>query len=48
MVEGVADIEPMILESMNAKITSGGQSSPAELIKKIAINDILSLIIIND
>jgi flagellar biosynthesis protein FlhG len=35
MVEGVADIEPMILESMNAKITSGGQSSPAELIKKI-------------
>jgi len=36
MVEGVADIEPMILESMNAKITSGGQSSPAELIKKIA------------
>jgi flagellar biosynthesis protein FlhG len=36
MVEGVAEIEPMILESMNAKITSGSQSSPADLIKKIA------------
>lgn len=36
MVEGVAEIEPMILESMNAKITSGTQSSPADLIKKIS------------
>ncbi len=36
MVEGVAEIEPMILESMNAKITSGAQSSPADLIKKIS------------
>jgi flagellar biosynthesis protein FlhG len=36
MVEGVAEIEPMILESMNAKITSGSQSSPADLIKKIS------------
>jgi flagellar biosynthesis protein FlhG len=36
LVEGVAEIEPMILESMNAKITSGPQTSPADLIKKIS------------
>jgi flagellar biosynthesis protein FlhG len=36
LVEGVAEIEPMILESMNAKITSGSQTSPADLIKKIS------------
>ena len=35
LVEGVAEIEPMILEMMNAKVTSGAQSSPADLIKKI-------------
>lgn len=35
MIEGVAEIEPMILESMNAKVTSGNSASPADLIKKI-------------
>ncbi len=36
MIEGVAEIEPMILETMNAKVTSGSSSSPADLIKKIS------------
>ena len=35
MVEGVADLEDMITESLNAKVTSGGGSSPADLVKKI-------------
>lgn len=36
MVEGIAEIEPMILETMNAKVTSGASASPADLIKKIS------------
>lgn len=36
MVEGVAEIEHLITESMNAKVTSGASSSPADLMKKIA------------
>lgn len=36
MVEGVAEIEHLISESMNAKVTSGGGASPADLMKKIA------------
>ncbi len=36
MIEGVADLEPMILESLNAKVTSGSSGSPADLIKKIS------------
>jgi flagellar biosynthesis protein FlhG len=36
MIEGVAEIEPMILETMNAKVTSGNSASPADLMKKIA------------
>jgi len=36
MVDGVADIEPMILETLNTKITSGASASPADLIKKIS------------
>lgn len=36
MVEGVAEIEPMILETMNTKVTSGASASPADLIKKIS------------
>jgi flagellar biosynthesis protein FlhG len=36
MVEGVADIEPMILETLNSKITSGASASPADLMKKIS------------
>lgn len=36
MVEGVAEIEEFITESMNAKVTAGGGASPAELIKKIS------------
>lgn len=35
MVEGVSDIEHLINESMNAKVTQG-QSSPADLMKKIS------------
>lgn len=35
LVEGVSDIEPMILETLNTKITSGASASPADLIKKI-------------
>jgi flagellar biosynthesis protein FlhG len=36
MVEGVAEIEDMINETMNAKVTAGGGASPAELIRKIS------------
>ena len=36
MIEGMAEIEPMILETMNAKVTSGSSASPADLIKKIS------------
>lgn len=35
MVDGIGDIENMVNESMNAKVTAG-QSSPAELMKKIS------------
>ncbi|MES2527915.1 MAG: P-loop NTPase [Bdellovibrionota bacterium] len=35
MIEGVSDIEHLINESMNAKVTAG-QASPAELMKKIS------------
>lgn len=35
MIEGVAELEPMILESLNAKVTSGNSASPADLIKRI-------------
>ena len=35
MIDGVSDIENMINESMNAKVTQG-QASPAELMKKIS------------
>ena len=35
MIEGVAELEPMILESLNAKVTSGSSASPADLIKRI-------------
>jgi flagellar biosynthesis protein FlhG len=35
MVEGVAEIEPFINEAMNAKLTSGATTSPADLVKKI-------------
>jgi flagellar biosynthesis protein FlhG len=36
MVEGVAEIEHLITESMNAKVTAGATTSPAELVKKIS------------
>ena len=36
MVEGIAELEPMILESLNAKVTSGNSASPADLIRKIS------------
>lgn len=39
MVEGIAEIEPMILETMNSKVTSGASASPADLIKKISDMD---------
>jgi flagellar biosynthesis protein FlhG len=35
MVEGVSEIEPMIDEIMNAKLT-GGQTSPAELVRRLS------------
>lgn len=35
MIDGVADIEHLITESMNAKLANGGLASPADLVKKI-------------
>lgn len=35
MVEGIAEIEPLINEAMNAKLSTGGTTSPADLIRKI-------------
>jgi flagellar biosynthesis protein FlhG len=35
MVEGVAEIEAFINESMNAKIASGGTTSPSDLVRRI-------------
>jgi len=35
MVDGVAEIEPLINETMNAKLSTGAQTSPADLIRKI-------------
>ncbi len=35
MIEGVAEIEAMINESMNAKIAPGGTTSPADLVRRI-------------
>src|SRR5690606_14851736 len=35
MIEGVAEIESLINDSMNAKVTDGGTTSPADLIRKI-------------
>jgi flagellar biosynthesis protein FlhG len=35
MIDGVSEIEHIINESMNAKLSSGVQTSPADLIKKI-------------
>lgn len=36
MVDGVAEIEHLITESMNAKVTAGATTSPAELVRKIS------------
>lgn len=36
LVEGVADIESLIDESMNAKISAGGTTSPADLMRRIS------------
>lgn len=35
MIEGVAEIEAVINESMNAKIAAGGTTSPADLVRRI-------------
>ncbi|WPU64873.1 P-loop NTPase [Peredibacter starrii] len=35
MVDGIAEIEPLINEAMNAKLSLGGTTSPADLIRKI-------------
>lgn len=35
MVEGVAEIEPLINEAMNAKLAAGGTTSPSDLIRRI-------------
>jgi flagellar biosynthesis protein FlhG len=36
MIDGVADIEQFITESMNAKLASGAATSPSDLVKKIS------------
>lgn len=36
LVDGVSEIEQMIDESMNAKLASGGTTSPADLLRKIS------------
>lgn len=36
LVEGVSEIEPLINETMNAKLSASGQTSPADLIRKIS------------
>lgn len=36
MVEGVGDIEHLVNESMNAKLTPGGTTSPSDLMKRIS------------
>jgi flagellar biosynthesis protein FlhG len=49
MVDGVADIEHLINESMNAKLTSGGTTSPSDLVRRIAeINPEIGLKIKNE
>jgi flagellar biosynthesis protein FlhG len=36
MVDGIAEIEPLITESMNAKLAAGPQTSPADLMRRIS------------
>ncbi len=36
MIDGIAEIEPLINESMNAKLATANQTSPSDLIKKIS------------
>jgi flagellar biosynthesis protein FlhG len=49
MIEGAAEIEEIIEESMSAKLGPAGASSPAELVKKISlINPEVGLRIKND
>lgn len=49
MVEGVSDIEHLINESMNAKLTAGGNISPSDLVRKISeINPDVGLKIKNE
>jgi flagellar biosynthesis protein FlhG len=36
MVDGVAEIEPLIEEAMNAKLSTGGTTSPADLVRRIS------------
>lgn len=36
MIDGIQEIEPMIEEAMNAKLSSGGTTSPADLVRKIS------------
>ena len=35
MIDGISEIEPLIEESMNAKLSQGGTTSPADLVRKI-------------
>ena len=35
MIDGVSEIEPLINESMNAKLSAGGTTSPADLVRRI-------------
>jgi flagellar biosynthesis protein FlhG len=36
MIDGIDAIDPLIEEAMNAKVTAGAQSSPADLVKRIS------------
>ena len=49
MVEGIAQIEPLIEEAMSAKIAAGGTTSPADLIRRISdINPVVGMKIKNE
>jgi flagellar biosynthesis protein FlhG len=49
MIDGISDIEPLIHETMNAKLSAGGTTSPADLVRKISeINPEIGLKIKNE
>lgn len=49
MIEGISEIEPLINEAMNAKLATGGTTSPVDLIRRISeINPEVGLKIKNE